>query len=180
MTQDQVAVMSAAAGLRDAFDRCFAAAPSTEEEKSDNFLGIRIGGDPHAVALADIAGLFADRKTVALPGRAAELLGIAGLRGEIVPVYSLRAFLGYPPAEEPARWLLLASGVQAVSFAFDRFDGFARVPHSQLSSVPGTMSRGHVHATATIAGVRRSIISVHSIMTAITSRTGAHASLKEH
>lgn len=174
MTQEQAATTSR--GLREAFDRAFAGAPVTDAGRTENFLAIRVGGEPHAIALAEIAGLFTDKKIVALPGRAPELLGIAGLRGDIVPVYSLRAFLGYPPAEEPTRWLVLAGREQAVSFAFDRFDGYARIVHTELSPVPGTSSsRGHTRAMATIAGVRRSIISVHSILDTITSRP-----LKEH
>lgn len=170
MTQSQDTAVGSAGQLREAFDRAFAEAPVTDGERAENFLGIRVGGDAHAVALAEIRGLFADRKIVPLPGAAAELLGIAGLRGEIVPVYSLRAFLGYAPAEEPARWLIYSSDEQAVAFSFDRFDGYVRVIPSDLSSVPTAAARGYIHATATITGVPRSIISIRSIMNSITSR----------
>ena len=169
MTQNHNTEVGGADALREAFDRAFAEAPVADGERSESFLGIRVGGDAHAVALAEVGGLFADRKIVPLPG-AAELLGVAGLRGEIIPVYSLRALLGYAPAEEPARWLIYSGDEQAVAFAFDQFDGYARVIPSELSSVPGAAARGYIHATATIMGMRRSIISIRSIMNSITSR----------
>ena len=48
--------------LRRAFDRSFAEAPggAPEADALESLLAIRVGGDPYALRLSEIAGLFAD------------------------------------------------------------------------------------------------------------------------
>src|SRR4051812_7736160 len=85
-----------AQGLKRAFDGSFAAAPQRRDADTEDFLAIRLGCDPYALRLREIGGLFADRRISALPSGIVELLGIAGFRGTILPVYDLRMLLGYP------------------------------------------------------------------------------------
>ena len=80
--------------LRDAFDRSFAQAPSTEAAAVENLLAIRVGAHPYALRMAEVSGLFADKKVTRLPSPVSELSGIAGLRGAVLPVYDLAMLLG--------------------------------------------------------------------------------------
>ena len=73
--------------------------------------------EPYAVRLSEISGLFADKTITRVPGGAAALLGIAGFRGAIVPVYGLRALLGHSGAQSP-RWLVIATAAP-VALAFE-------------------------------------------------------------
>ena len=68
------------------------------------------GGAPFAFRLAEIAGVAVDRKLTSLPSPVPELLGLAGLRGRLVPVYSLTALLGGTPEGTAGRWLVLDCG----------------------------------------------------------------------
>ena len=119
-----------AAALRLAFDRSFAE-PAHVEDRSARIalLAIHVGAESLAVRLSEISGLHADKKITPVPGGAPALLGIAGFRGSILPVYSLRTLLGLPAqhAGEPTpRWLLVAAAAP-LAFAFDNFDGQRRV-----------------------------------------------------
>jgi purine-binding chemotaxis protein CheW len=163
-----------ALALREAFDAGFSVGAEERADANENYLGIRIGGDPFAINLAQITGLFAGRKIVSLPAPFAEVLGVASLRGRIVPVYRLRAFLNYPATEEPLRWIALAG--PGVGFAFDQFDFYARVTPEQISV--SSTARGNISSIAMIAGVQRPVISISAILETITGRSPVP--LKEH
>ena len=100
MTEVRADAVNRARELRRAFDQTFAEVPLPVTQDVTNLLGIRVGGDPFAIRLGEVAGLFADRKIVPLPSPVPELLGVAGFRSGLIPIYSLRGFLGYPPASE--------------------------------------------------------------------------------
>jgi chemotaxis signal transduction protein len=163
-----------ARALREAFDRSFAASPRDQADGGENYLGIRIGSDAFVLKLGEIKGLFSGRTIVSLPSSFTEILGVASLRGQVVPVYSLRAFLGYPPAKEPLHWIVLAG--PGVGFAFDQFDFYARIPPEQISH--SSSGRGHIASMATVAGAHRPVISIGSLLQTIARRNPI--SLKEH
>lgn len=156
--------------LRQSFDRSFSEAPRATAQPPEQFLAIRVGGDAYAVRLAETAGLIVDRKVIALPSFAPDLLGIAGLRGNIVAVYDLGALLGYPRA--PAgRWLLLIGGTETTGLAFADFEGHLQSAQGDLA-VPdrvGTV-RDHVREVVRIGEVMRPIINLVSIAEAIKRR----------
>jgi purine-binding chemotaxis protein CheW len=114
-----------AAALRAEFVRGFAEPGRPRAATGEAFLAIRAGGAPRAIALAEIAGLFVDRRITPVPTSITGLLGLVGLRGAMVPVYDLRVLLGANPVDEP-RWLVTAA-VATVAFAFDGFDGHLRL-----------------------------------------------------
>jgi purine-binding chemotaxis protein CheW len=167
MSADEGGLSLRADVLRDIFDQSFAAAPAVADDAFEGMLAIRICGDPYAVALTEVHGLFVDRKIVPLPGRSTQSMGITCLRTGIVAVYSLRALLGYPPADMPMRWLISAGERQGFALAFERLDAYARVPRSQFLTRATIERETHLRGTATIAGEQRSIISLTSIARSI-------------
>lgn len=163
------------AALRQAFDRSFTEAPDGAAEGLDEFLAIRVGGDGYIVRLGDIAGLMVDRKVVALPSPAPELRGIVGLRGTIVPVYDLGAFLAYPRTEAN-RWLLLVGRTEPIGFAFAEFDGHLQVSLPEVSAQTNAkFAREHVREALRIGEVLRPVIDLASIVEAIQRRVGSAA-----
>ena len=54
------------------------------------------------------------------------MLGIAGFRGSILPVYDLRSLLDLSTTEAP-RWLVIAAAAP-VAFSFEAFEEQIRVP----------------------------------------------------
>lgn len=111
--------------LRTAFDRSFAEPPRLDLTPMDDLLAVRIGDDVFAIRLSEITGLHADKKITRVPGGDPALLGIAGFRGAIHPVYGLTLLLGRH-AETAPRWLVIAAAAP-VALAFDGFDGYVRV-----------------------------------------------------
>jgi chemotaxis signal transduction protein len=162
--------MSRALEMRTEFDRSFAEAPRTEQLTMQDFLGIRVGADPYAIRLADITGLFADRRITRLPSADPAFLGIAGLRGAVVPVYELGAFLGHPPGEV-WRWLLLIGGT-SLALAFEAFEGHLRVPRAALAAQIGQVrSDVFVQEVLQAGSAVRPVVQVTAIFKAIEQGT---------
>jgi chemotaxis signal transduction protein len=119
--------------LREAFDRSFAEAVGAERPEQLDFLALRIAGDPYAVRLSEIQSLHLSRKLTVAQSRVPALLGLAGFRGVLTPVYDLGQLLGYP-AEPSAKWLVIARGAAPIAFAFGTFDAHLRAAQDQFSA----------------------------------------------
>lgn len=137
-------VLSArATELRTDFDRAFASPVRVDAIAKHDLIAIRVGTEPCAIRLSEITGLFADRQITRVPGGKSALLGIAGFRGAVVPVYGLPALLGQSGAPPP-RWLVIAVAAP-VALAFDAFEAHLRVP---ADAILPRQSRGHTHGFA--------------------------------
>jgi purine-binding chemotaxis protein CheW len=114
-----------AAELRREFDRGFGLPIQIDLTPKESLLTIRVGGQAFAIRLSEISSLFADKKVTPVPGGHPALRGIAGFRGNIMPVYDLAALIRFPRARSP-RWLVIARAAP-VALAFDAFDGQVRI-----------------------------------------------------
>jgi purine-binding chemotaxis protein CheW len=179
-----VPLRSRATELREAFDASFAEAPTGVREPTAGLLAVRllavrIGATPAAIRLRDIAGLHADKVVTAFPGSPPELLGLAGFRGAVVPVYDLGVLLGAPGTGQP-RWCVVAAGRPPVAFAFHHFDGWRQVPATALAPGAGPSPHGSATGTGaaavrrdvvTVDGQPRSIVEIGALVAAIAART---------
>jgi chemotaxis signal transduction protein len=167
-------ITNRASALRDEFDRGFALAPAIAAAGHRDFLCVQVGGEPSVIPLAEIASLHADLGVAALPTRAPELCGVASIRGEIVPVYDLRIALGRTGAA-PLRWTVLLRA-RPVGFGFERYDGHVRIADSAIARATRP---GYLRGQIAIGDQPRSIIDLHSVLTAIETRWQRASSTKE-
>ena len=186
--------------LRQSFDRAFSE-PQLEQraDATIELLVIRVGRDPYAVRLAEIAALEADRSITSVPSDHPELLGVAGVRGVLVAVFDLAALLGAPraadlsagaQAHQPARslaaaqapqsahglrWLVLAKG-GPIAFAFSAFDGQLSVSRAAFASAEPSQ-RGRVREVARGGGLSLPVIDTPGLIRALDERPGARGEL---
>jgi purine-binding chemotaxis protein CheW len=113
-------VTERAQAMRREFDHAFAAPVQFDKTVKEPLLAIRAGGQPCAIRLSSISGLFADKKVTPVPGGHPALRGIAGFRGTILPVYDLPHLLGLSGAPS-SRWLVVAKAAP-IALAFDVFE----------------------------------------------------------
>lgn len=157
-----------AATLRRHFDEAFAAPASSITTPLEDLLAIRVGSNPYALRLSEIAGLYAGIKIVPVPSPVAQLLGIVGIRGTMVPIYDLAALLRYTP-EANSRWFVLARAPQPVGFAFETFESHLQVPQASFAggNVENADTGGavqHMRGTVRAAGALRPIIHLASML----------------
>jgi chemotaxis signal transduction protein len=171
---------SRAADLRRAFDQAFAEPPRDAPRETEDLLAIRVAGDPYALKIRELTGLGAKRKIVPVPSRRADLLGIVGIRGSLVSVYSLAAVLGYDASAPSIHWLALSGDPDPVAFAFEELEGFLRVHRSDLCRPEHVDSpRHHVTAAVRTGNITRLVIDTHSTLAALKVGAGASSSTKE-
>jgi len=140
MIKSDLSISETALAIRKEFDNTFALAPITTTEVFENLLAIGLGGATFAIRVSEISGIYVDRCIMTLPSPIDELLGVVGLRGQIVPVYDLAALMGYVRQAAP-RWLVivLSSGLrEPVALTFDTFELHLSVSSQQLIESPGT------------------------------------------
>ena len=166
--------------FRQAFDQTFAAPPINRVETFEGLLAIRVAGDPYALRVREIRGVVASRRVVPLPSPKPELLGVAGIRGSLVAVYSLAALLGHGADGKAPSWIALAGAAEPVGLAFEGLDGFVRVRAADLSAPqPGNGARPHVGELALVQGQSRRIVDLPSTLAALEAHAGSAGSAKE-
>ena len=163
MSRPGDALQNKALELRHAFDRSFAEAVHADAALFDDFLAIRLRDDPHVLRLGDVARLLPLRALTRFPSVVPHWLGLAGVAGDVVPVYDLGLLLGYPAGATP-RWMAVCRAAP-VALAFDVFDGQFRHPREVDSGAAGT-PRGEVLRTA---GQVRPVVPVDEVIATIKS-----------
>jgi purine-binding chemotaxis protein CheW len=156
--------MSTADNLRRMFDREFALPLGAERESQIDLLAVRIGGQPYAVRLSEISGVFAARPSVGAPSSVPSFIGLAGVRGSIVPVFDLAILLGYAQSSAP-RWLVL---VAQMGFAFDVMEGHVRAPASALAREQSQSK--HANEVIAVSGQSRPLVQLAAVVEAVTKK----------
>jgi chemotaxis signal transduction protein len=160
--------------MREEFDGSFALPARDGATESADLLAIGVHGDGFALRVLDIAGIAAGKKILPLPGAPAALLGLSGIRGALVPVWDLATLLGYGVGgvtrREP-RWLVLGPGEAPWALAFEEFEGYFRVPRSDLLRVAEGVSAepaasGFAQETCSVGGAMRKVIGMGKLLEA--------------
>lgn len=166
MSDDRAPALTSAAELRHAFDRSFAEALPASRPALVDLLAIRVGREPYALRLGEVAALYVDRKVTPVPGGAPALLGIAGFRGAIVPVYDLQLLLGHH-ADAATRWLAMAAD-GAAAFAFAGQEGQLRVPPETIVlEQQNAASHRHVREFVRTTDAVRPVVDLLSVLDAV-------------
>ncbi|MGH7295021.1 MAG: chemotaxis protein CheW [Polyangiaceae bacterium] len=158
--------------LRRAFDAAFARPAEGRNGSSEHLLALRLGGSPYALRLLDVAAFVRAGRVVTLPGASGTLLGLAGVRGNIVPVHDLAALLGHSRDTARPRWLALAGSADPVALALHEFEGHVEVAATLRVRGDATATRRHVQELVRLGEGEevRAVIDVSSVVRAIEAR----------
>jgi chemotaxis signal transduction protein len=164
--------------LRAAFEHSFVEPARIDATIEEDFLSVRVADDVFAIRLCEIAGLHAGKKVTRVPGGDPALIGLAGFRGAIQPVYSLAVLLGLHSQAVP-RWLVIAASAR-LALAFDGFEQHLRVPPDRIRPVDASAKdQPYVRDFMRIQHFIRPILHLPSILDAIRTRGPAAASTEE-
>jgi purine-binding chemotaxis protein CheW len=164
-----------ASELRRLFDLSFAAPLVRSSGEVEDLLVIRLVGDPYAVRLRDITGIVTKRRVVPVPSAARGLLGLAGIRGEALPVFSLSTLLGYDGDADAPNWMLLCGAKDPIALAFSDFDGHVRVPVACLHPDEGLRAtRQYVSEVVATGSGARPVVAIAHVVAAIRDRAAKH------
>jgi hypothetical protein len=151
--------------MREEFDRGFAEPPPAPAGRTEEFLEVEVGRDPYALRLAELSGVQRAPRLTALPGAPPEVLGLAAVRGLVVPVFDLAALLGYGRGEAQPPAIALCRGEPPIGLA--------------QAGGPGKAERVHVEAFVRTAETVRPVIGIRSVLEAIRAPGGTPGPAKE-
>lgn len=110
-----------------------AAVPGLRSEESSTdgerqFVTFHVGGEQLAFRLDEAAEIIRVPPLAQMPLGPASVLGLANLRGTVLPVLSLRRLLGFgDTASDDATRIIVMNGDAPVGFAVDRIEGLSTV-----------------------------------------------------
>lgn len=157
-----------AGALKKSFDGAFAEPLASSRTAGADLLAVRLGGESWAIPLSTIAGLYSDKKITPLPGTTPGLLGLAGFRGVLVPVYDLAARIGLAPTLAP-RWLVLAAA-RRIAFAFAELDGHLRTEADGIVPLGPQSGPSWTAGFVEIDGEKRPVLHLPAILDLIPKR----------
>lgn len=100
-------------------------------ERAWRGLGFTLGGGRYLVAPAEVREVVALPALTRVPGAREWLLGVANVRGELMPITDLAAILGLAsaPGRDGAQVIVLDDPDVPAGFLVDRVAGFREFPH---------------------------------------------------
>lgn len=167
------------ADMQRSFDQSFAGVVVGEAESLERMIMIRVAGALFLMPADHITGLAKAKRIVLLPSRIPELLGLAGVRGALVPVFDLTAVLELQRHGSAAAWLALAGRDSPIAFAFDELSGQVELARASLYADEGGIARRHVRLLARIGSSVHPVIDIPSILETIRKHTGLSGPGKE-
>lgn len=163
-----------AAALGRAFDQRFAAREAPDARRTEDLVLARAGATPVGLRLTEIAGLYDAARVVRAPGGAPGFVGLAGVRGRVVPVFDLASLLGSGAADAAPRPLLaIAAGADRVGLLVSRPIGYVELPHPEGDEAGDTLgAQPFVRRLARAAGALVAVVDVPAVVREIAARSG--------
>ena len=106
------------------------------------FVVTRVGEEALAFQLDRVSEIIRIPRLAHMPLAPRSLLGLANMRGIVLPVVSLGRLLGLPEShfDDQAR-IIVIGGAAPVGFAVDRVERLLAIPTAQLSTDPAGAGR---------------------------------------
>jgi chemotaxis signal transduction protein len=164
--------------LRHAFDRTFQLPHQLTTKSVEPMVAFHTAGIALAVRVQHITGVMKRTVILPVPSIVPELLGVAAVRGGLVPVFNLAALLGFPPIGEP-QWFMLMNRQTPVAFAFDGLEGRIEVEQAHVYADETSSPSKHLHQLAEVGSVVRAVVDVSNLMESIGQYAGLGAPAKE-
>lgn len=154
----------------------------------ERFLTFRVDGQLYALPAEQVSEVIRLPAVARVPQAPKGLLGLANLRGTVLPIASLRGLLGREEAADAATRAIVLDGAAPVALAVDMVDALVAVEAEQietrqaeLAASPGERLKGAFAAGGTNAIVK--ILDIGALISAAfaqEARTRPRRALAEH
>jgi purine-binding chemotaxis protein CheW len=97
---------------------------------------VTLGGEPFAIDLSHVREVFKLESITPVPGMPASLVGVANLRGAIVPIADLRPSLGASLSTTPKYVVVVQQGTQQVGILIDEVPEIRTIQSDAMVTEP--------------------------------------------
>ncbi len=127
-----------------------AAAPQEEQEPEEvqaheiEMLSFRLSGEEYAVMVDHVKEVLKNRDMTPVPNAPDYVLGVTGLRGEVLPVIDLCKRLGLPAGtrDDKSRIIVVSLNEEEAGIVVDRVTGVIRIADDAIRPTPETIEHG--------------------------------------
>jgi chemotaxis signal transduction protein len=151
--------------LRRSFDENFAEEFRQRAERKDSFIYFMLGSQGYAVRSSHLTGFAKAGHVTPLPARSRGLLGMGNVRGQLLPVYSLAAFLKVNENMQLPQWLAIAGKSDSIAFAMSELIGLDAADEQHELASP---AQPYVQGYCVRGGARFALIQVDELYREIT------------
>jgi hypothetical protein len=123
--------------MRREFDAAFGSPPAPEPPPRERLLRVAAGGRGWFVRTRELAAVLACGEVVAVPGAGRGLLGLASVRGQVLPLFALTSLIDPAAPAERARLILVAAGGPGIGIGVSSVDGLAELPEEAVRAGAG-------------------------------------------
>ncbi len=100
------------------------------------WISFSLAGQSYGVDIGRVREVLAETQIEPVPGAPAAVLGVINLRGQIVTVLDLRAWLGREPSSKVARVMVLEHAGAMLGLAVDAVSDVLRLSADDIKPVP--------------------------------------------
>jgi purine-binding chemotaxis protein CheW len=124
------------------------AAPEAAAEgpklKEVELLSFLLGSEEYVVMVEDVREVLKVRDRTLVPNAPAHILGVASLRGTMLPIVDLSKRLGLAtgPGGDKARIVVVKAGDEQVGILVDRVTGVLRISPDEIKPAPENVEQG--------------------------------------
>lgn len=168
--------------LRREFDESFAQPMTQDKAALIKLLIVQAGDGNFVLRLGDALGLHACPRIIALPGARSGLLGLSGIRGQLIAVYRLSVILGADAAvHTPPRWLLLPRADGQLAIGLDGISAYVNAPTSAICPAvsPSSIAPDLCPHVFDHSGTPRPVLDINAVVAAIRRDAAAQLPQKE-
>lgn len=128
-----------------------------EEEKQVLF---HVGNELYGIGIVHVKGIEKYTNITPIPNAPNYIEGMINLRGEIIPVFSLRAKFGLPKAEvtEETKLIIAKSQDMLTAFQVDIVKEIIEIPEEQLNPPPAIVKSSNTEYIGRIARVKDRLV----------------------
>ncbi len=153
-----------------ALDGAPAPSPSPEPGAVREFLAFTLAGEDYAVAIERLREIVRDPILTEVPRAPAHVLGVITLRGDVVPVFDLRARLGLAKPESSygrTRVVIMDVGRGPFGVVVDEVRQVVRLPQAAIEPAPpglGGLEPEFLEGIARVAGRLVVLLAVERVL----------------
>lgn len=129
------------------------------------FIVFRLGNEKYSMNLEKVSGIEREYHIIPVPNAPADINGIINIRGEVIPVYSLRTRFGMDRhVENPEKSLLLTrtSGT-VIAYEVDEVLGISQMVPSDIVKMPRVASNENTDFMENVLRVKKDIVIVINV-----------------
>lgn len=135
----------------------------------------RVGNGYYGVDITNVNAIEKDQVVVSVPNASSSITGIINLRGEVIPVYSLRSKFNLPPSPNPVSYIIAHLPDMKLAIMVDEVEEINNITEEQINEFPRIARNSDTEFFDKVVNVDGRLILIIDINRLLTNEEEANA-----